>query len=394
MSLDLRNFVQVNINYHTAAVSSIDSGIVTLITVNSGWSSNPLADKILYSYDQYLKAKEEASITNTALDIYVKTFFDNGGRGIQIIGGYSSGEEADFVSGVVAKLNYKFVIITSDCSEEDMETVATTNATTNIITNPVTKKSSISTFTGINEKIFISSLANTTKNVGLDSSVKNFIIKMGKKGCEMLTAAFLSQVSVTNGASISDYNFTIENVKAIQDTIPERSDDFIVIDDNDTGVTLVGKNYNFDTNLVNAIRNIGGNTTGGADIMNYYIRILLSQSVTEKVLSVLVSKIKLNQSGINRVQNAIQVEMTKYINNGYLNTEFVWTEEDLYYTFNDRQYLICSRNEPLVKGYKCVILPVSSLSIEEKESHAFPPVYLLLADQVGIRAIVINGDVY
>ena len=56
--------------------------------------------------------------------------------------------------------------------------------------------------------------------------------------------------------------------------------------------------------------------------------------------------------------------------------------------------MICAKNTPLVKGYKCVILPLTSLNNAQREAHVLPPVYLLLADQTGIRVIVINGDVF
>jgi len=402
MSLDLRNFIQVNIDYHTASVSAVDSGIVTLITKSTIYSGNPYKGKIFYSEDQYTRAHEsdpDASVVaDTSLDIYVKSFFANKGKALQIIGGYNGDGTAasiqTFIKGVLAGLSYKFVIITSDCAITDLEVVAQDNSTTKTVLNPLTGETTVSTFSGINEKFFISSSNDVEFTSGLPETVQNFVVKIGKKGCEMLTAAFLSQVRITDGSTISDYNFTIENVKPFLDIAPIGDTDPIIVTDNDTGVDLIENNFNFDTNLVNAVRNIGGNTTSGADLMNYYIKILLTQSVTEKVLNVLVSKIKLNQSGINRVQNSIQVEMNKYIDNGYLNTEFIWTEEDLYYTFNGISYRICSRNEPLVKGYKCVILPISSLTLEQKEAHTFPPVYLLLADQTGIRSILIKGDVY
>ena len=129
-------------------------------------------------------------------------------------------------------------------------------------------------------------------------------------------------------------------------------------------------------------------------MVNYYVRILLIQDLTEAIMNLLSSKIKFNQEGVNRLNNAISQQMATYINNGYLNTDFIWTEEDLYYSFNGEDYLICSRNTPLVKGYRSVILPLTSLTAAQREAHVLPPVYILLADQTGIRQVVIEGDVY
>ena len=62
--------------------------------------------------------------------------------------------------------------------------------------------------------------------------------------------------------------------------------------------------------------------------------------------------------------------------------------------FNNVDYLVCRRNTPLPNGYKFTILPLSSLSTAQKQSHAFPPIYVLISDSISIRQIVISGDIY
>ena len=114
----------------------------------------------------------------------------------------------------------------------------------------------------------------------------------------------------------------------------------------------------------------------------------------QTIMNLLASKIRFDQTGINRLSNAISQAMNAYITNGYLNTDYIWTGDDLYYSYNGQDYLICSRNTPLVKGYKCVILPLDSLTAAQREAHALPPVYMLFADQTGARAVVVNGDIY
>ena len=489
MSLDLRNFVNININYNSTNVSSVSRGVVTLITINSSFTKDgenafknagPNKDGIFYSVLDFEKAKQEKEIADTSLDNYVKAFFGNKGKALQIIGGYTSGDYASFILGVLESLDYKFVIIVSDVEEQVLRKVATQSSTTNTIVNPITSESTVSTFTGLNEKYFISSTTDisgrlfdsvsttsapafvpnrfyqkiagqyivltekpkgsaptweentyyefdgTNYNLLLaepgdwatnwtnyyyeddgqyiqlvdtfwednyanyyevaTTDIQNYLIKCGEKGIEMLAAAYLSKVRITDASTIQDYAFTVEEVKSF---FPES-----IISDNDAGVNLVKGHINFDTQLVNAIRNYPGDTIHGDDMMNYYIKILLTQDLTESVMNLLASKIRFNQTGINRLNNAISQTMSVYVSNGYLNTEYIWTEDDLYYSYNGREYLICTRNTPIVKGYKCVILPLTSLTNEQKEAHVLPPVYLLLADQTGIRMIVINGDVY
>lgn len=434
MSLDLRNFVNININYNAANISSVVSGIVTLITKSTAYSADPYKDSegnrlVFYSEADYLKAKDEKNITDNSLDIYVKAFFDNKGKGLQIVGGFVSGNIADFIVNVMKGLNYRHVIIVSDADEADLRSAAQQSAQTQVVPNAIENETTVNTFSGLNEKYFISSTRdlsgklfdrNTDSTFAINTFYSynstsgqyvllaeqpddwasnygnyfqegsmdedNYLIKVGDKGIEMLAAAYLSQVRLNDANTINDYAFTIENIKAFTNAS--------LISDNDTGVRLVKAHFNFDTNLVNATRNYPGDTVTGIDMMNYYLKILVVQDLSEAVMNLLASKIKFNQAGINRLTNIISQVMNTYISNGYLNTEAIWTDEDLYYSFNGRNYLVCARNTPLVRGYKCSILPLSSLTDEQKEAHVLPPVYLLLADQTGIRAVVINGDVF
>lgn len=431
MSLDLRNFVEIKINYYTRLISASDRGTVTLITKSTAYGSNPLSGQIFHSFADYEKAKAEVEAikNNTELDKYVQSFFSNGGKALQIVGGYASGSVSSFIVSVLLALDYHHVIIASDANEQDLRKAAQASASTSIALNPLTGESTVPTFEGINEKVFISSTAdrsgrlfnsleeaeefalNTYYKLNAvtgqyelldaqpddwasgyanyfkvaESDLSNYIIKVGEKGIEMLAAAYLSKVRISDSSSIQDYAFTVENLDSFSGSL---------ISDNDEGVGLINAHFNFDTRLVNAIRNYPGDTVSGADMMNYYIKILLTQDLTEAVMNLLASKIRFNQAGINRLSNAISQAMNPYIDNGYLNTDYIWTEDDLVYTYNGVEYTICPRNTPLVKGYRCVILPLTSLTAAQREAHVLPPVYMVFADQNGIRKVVINGDIF
>lgn len=455
MSLDLRNFVDVNINYNVIMDSAnIQTGIVTLITKNPNFTkeivedlttkyvsifrqSGPNEDGIFYSESQFEEAKKELEINDTSLDKYVRSFFKNKGKGLQIIGGYHQATPAipvsSYIVDVLKTLSYKFVLITSDADEQDLRKAATTKINTNIAKNPLTNETTVPTFSGLNEKYFISSTTDKSGRVfdnipeqeeapefvistyynldedgqyvllqeapidwnenytayyqlaELPKEFNNYLIKVGEKAIEMLAAAYFSKIRSDVPSSLGAYEFTIEDVSEFPQS---------VITNNDVGVTLINSHFNFDTNLVNNIRNYPGDSISGVSAVNYYVKILLTQDVTEEIMGLLASKIKFNQSGINRLNNAISQVMNIYIDNGYLNTEYIWTGDDVYITFNNKEYLVCSKNTPFVKGYKCCILPISSLTETQKESHVLPPVYILLADKTDIRTIVINGDIY
>lgn len=327
-------------------------------------------------------------------------------------------------------LDYKHVLIVSDADEQDLRRAASSGGSVTVVPDPLTGDDTVPAFEGLNEKFFISSTtdrsgklfdslseaetfaANTYYKLNqatgqyevlavqpedwdsdfssyykvAETSLNPYVIKVGAKGVEMLAAAYLSKVKISDSGTIQDYAFTIEDMGQF----PASS----IISDNDIGTQLINSHFNFDTKLVNAVRNYPGDTVTGLDMMNYYIKILLTQDLTEAVMNLLASKIRFNQAGINRLSNAISQAMNAYISNGYLNTDYIWTGDDLVYNFNGVDYLICARNTPLVKGYKCVILPLTSLTPAQKEAHVLPPVYMLFADQTGIRAVVINGDIY
>lgn len=440
MSLDLRNFVNIHINYHQPYQSTTERGIVTLITTNTNYAADPLKDYILTSFEDYQTVKSHyiAIREDTSLDIYAETFFANGGKKLSIRGGYDgTGSEWVFRLNLVKSLEAQRVIVAFDCEYWDWF-YYTGTSTIPLVPNLESNTPSTDGKTGISEKIFafstrdlsgklydplrqgapntyvknkyyeldestgqFSLLTSDTapedwgtwglgyyrlSNVNADS-LNNCIMKVGPKGIEMAAAAYLSQIEPGRPSSVQDYAFTIEDLSMF--TASQ-----LPVIDNSTGVTLARNHFNFDTDLVNATRNFPGDALSGADIVNYYMKILLTQDLTDRLAALLVSKIKFNQSGINRVMNVISQTMNTYIDNGYLNTDFIWTGEDITYTFNGREYLVCSKNTPFAKGYKCIVLPLASLTDEQRERHAMPPIYMVLADQTGIRSILINGDVY
>lgn len=414
MSVDLRNYVQVNINYHQAKPLNRTRDTVVLFTLASGngapgdklnshtpdGAEDPvdyyvsLADYD-YAVDTYNAAQQQAQdkIDKSLLRKHVQCYFANGGIKLKIVGGFISNPSSEDPTGDMAAwifsqceaLPYEDIIITSDQDEDVLEAAARLTGSTSIVPDPVSDSSSVTTLTGYKEKMFIASTLDKTLTIDSPEKIPNFVIKFGPSGIEMAAAAYLAQVSISQSRTIADYCYTIENVSMF---------DGAVVDNNSDVVTLANKDFNVDTTLVNNHRNVYGNTVSGADMMNYYIRIILTQTLTDRILNVLVSKIKLDRSGINKVANAIAQELNIYKSNGYLDTEAIWNGEDLYYSFNGVDYLVCSRNTPLKMGYKFTILPVGSLTQEQRDAHAFPPVYVLIADSNSIRRIVVNGDAF
>ena len=292
-----------------------------------------------------------------------------------------------WLKDTILELDYDEIIITTDQSIDILKEIQQDDSSNYIVPNTINEINEVKTLSGYKEKLYIGSISNIN-DADFDSNKdwSNLVVKYGDPGIEMATAAYLTQVNIMNSKTIADYCFTIEDLSMFEDSS--------IVTDNSLFVSLSNKNINVDTILINEVRNSWGNTIAGHDLMNYYMRILLTQTLTERIMSVLASKIKYDKTGINKVINAMVQELNIYKNNGYLSVDDIWTEDDLYYTFNNVDYLVCRRNTPLPNGYKFTILPLSSLSTAQKQSHAFPPIYVLISDSISIRQIVISGDIY
>lgn len=294
-------------------------------------------------------------------------------------------QKIEWLKSKVLELEYSEIVITTDQSLDILKEVQQDDAQEDIVPNAINNVNQVKTLSGYREKVYIGSTLDETVEFNPEKDWSNLVVKWGEAGIEMTTAAYLTQVNVTNPKTIADYCFTIEDISMFENNI---------VNNNSKLVALSEKNINVNTTLVNEIRNVWGNTISGYDLMNYYMRILLTQTLTERIVNVLASKIKYDKTGINKVLNSMIQELDIYKNNGYLSINDIWTEDDLYYNFNGVDYLVCKRNTPLTSGYKFVILPITALSEEQKKAHVFPPIYLLISDSISIRQIVISGDIY
>ena len=237
-------------------------------------------------------------------------------------------------------------------------------------------------FTGIYEKMFITN-SHDQEDLNESIDIENLIVKyIGdgvEPGFEMSIAAYLSKINVYYG-TINDYNFTIEKV--------DEADS--LIDDDSIVKNILANNFNADIILTGDSVNIGGNTTSGKDLVNHFYKIMLTQTLTQRLCNVLKSKLRYNQTGLNIISNTIVDELNRYRTNGYLSTNKVWEEEDWVVD----QTTIIKKDTLLSLGYKFVIMPFSSLTDEEKKKHQLPKIYLLIADSYAIRLINIVGEVY
>ena len=390
MAINLKNFVKIELNYHESVSAMGSRDTCVLIDISNG--SNPRFNGVvLTSYEEFTTLGGDSS---NYLYPWVRTYFDNGGKKLHIINGNIETEAEEIQTWIlsqIASLPNEEIIIAFAYKE-----AADQNTNEMNIFRAVASTMSLQdeTYKGINEKILLASFSSTNSPFE-DVSHENYALKYGKPGIEMTIAAYLSKINAYSPNSVLDYCYTIESLNAFQ----EEGDDgemtnSCVTDDDSLVKYIIAHNYNVEGELVNQIRNIGGNTTGGRNIVNQYMKILCCQFVTDAVLQVLVTKPRYSQTSINKIMAAIISVMNVFRSNGYLSSDKIWTDQDLIYNYNGTDYTIISKNYALTDGYLIQILPLTALTAADKAANKLPPIYLIVADAYAIRQVEITGEIY
>lgn len=374
--INLKRFVNINIKQHVFSAVKGTRDTVVLLTTEA-FSSTDLISS-------YADAQVALASCPNALG-YAKIYFDNGGNNLLVIGNATLTKAG--IDSILATLANEYIVIAFAGDKTNRETIYGTMKEV-AQGRQVQKESatSIDSAYGISEKIILAS----TSVLSDTSEVNNFAVKYiaddstleaDHSGAEMAIAAYLSQINVYGVDTVHDYAFTREifdwNAEDITDS---------------QYATIIQNNMNVTILLANAYRNCGGNCKDGLDLVNSYVRIILHQTLTDRLISVLTQKIK-NAAGIGKIYTAMIQELENYRTCGYLATDKFWIDEDLVVTYNGISYTVIEKGTQLQNGYKAVVLPLSSLSEQDKADHKAPPIIVVLADQYGIRVINVTGDI-
>ena len=379
-SIDIRNFVDINIS--TSRVSSISSirERVVLFTNETALTSDVKIFKNLKEVEEAYGDAYEDKVSYK----YAKVYFESGGNELKAI--YSETLSETTLLPLVNNLPDEEIVIAIAALNGE-------SAVTSLkLAESYNNQSNVDGFGiyGVNQKIFlgavdITQFLNNTNNYA-KADVDNFALKVGdlqkQIGCEMTIAAYLSKIDVYGINTIQDYAYT----KEILDVSGYPDDLNTVVQ------SVLANNANITVEIANSVRNIGGNLTNGEDLVNKFTLIVLHQTLSQRVFNTLTQKIK-GSAGITALYSTISQELNKYITSGYLTTDKVWTKEDLTLKYNGRTYTLITQGTALIKGYNITILPLSSLTDEDKIKHKAPLIYVILADGYSIRKVVINGEV-
>lgn len=310
-------------------------------------------------------------------------FFANGGKKLHVVNSllFSSTDKCwnftDKKNSTATHLPVEEILI--------FDTSATqTNASTNA-----------NTVSGIEKKIFI----NTTNSTSLSSYLPYTIAVY--KNVEVSTTVAGGKPNVSAAPFLAYYTKIIKNSSVDTSDLAFTKTSFVDVVENSTtnkvviteptdvnAKAMITNNINFIATIAGVPMIIGGSDeTGENDITNLFMQIVLQQTLTNALMKLLSSKIKLNTAGITSVKNAVGVELDKYVNYGYISTDKLWTEDDLYLDGE----LIAAKGSPLARGY---VVHVSPITQENIKDHQIPTIYVLYGDSVGVRKIVVQGEVF
>ena len=410
--INLSNFVDVNINYKISSsiVSTRDTAVLIKTHVKPT-SVQPSAKNVAKTYGKgaklisalvttYTDIPEDDTTENEgttyrdvnyvaegdALYYYYSMFFQNGGQKLMVIsveGNDATALTLDKLQTIVKELDYKYVAITSTIDYIVYVIIVLYFINGDATINGCYKKKFITHITEAEYSAQSFNIDDITK-------VENFAIKYGLPGIEMTMAAYLTQINIDSYASVKDYAYTIEKVSYTYTSGGVTTTVGKAYSDNDLVVELMENQFNVDGDINGSIRNLGGNDFAGGEFVNYYMLILLHQTLTERLVGVLTQKIKYNPQGLSIIGSAIGTELDRYVNCGYISTNDAWTDDSLYYQGN----LIIAKNTLLPLGYKYVVMPFSTLSETDRQEHKLPKIFVLISDGYSVRKIEIVGEVF
>lgn len=344
--IDLRDFVNVNITRITP-VNRLQHD--TVVMVNSQITAGYYSISGESTGDgTKAKPKPLSEITgNEAAKRFMTTFTANGGKSVHVVAAVKI-TNAIWTDGRDVAIPIEEIIVYGDY-----------NALNGVTANG----------TGIQQKLLVTPKSNNWKTTDIA-----WLALCDNEYVAGVMCAYLTNLDSTRADIAKDVTFTVANDFA---DLPTAYIATSVPTDKTSVVAYLAGDY----------RILGGDDGKGNSITNDFMQIVLTQELTNRLLIVLTSKIRLDSNGINSVKNACARVLTQFVNNGYISTEKAWTNTDLYIDGE----LVAAQDTPLIDGYKIHVGPITETNIT---GHQIPPVYILYGDQVGVRKIVITGEVF
>lgn len=227
---------------------------------------------------------------------------------------------------------------------------------------------------------------NTEENETKLAAVKNNNIFVKLVGTKVETddalsfLAFTTQIRLDGFNTIEDYCYTDENGLTVLDSKGHY----------DTWITK----YNFVDKVGNKVLNFGGNLYNGTSIDSDFGVTCIENDIAYALLDIVTSKIRITPTAQTRVVTAINTVLNRYINNGLILSNSVYNGEDMFIKYNEKTYSIIHKGTTLLNGYYVFTVPVSAISVEDKQNKKFTPIIVVIMTSAGARTISVSGYAY
>lgn len=227
---------------------------------------------------------------------------------------------------------------------------------------------------------------NTKENETKLAAVKNnnIFVKLVDTTVETDDAlsflAFTTQIRLDGFNTIEDYCYTDEKGLTVLDSKGHY----------DTWITK----YNFVDKVGNKVLNFGGNLYNGTSIDSDFGVTCIENDIAYALLDIVTSKIRITPTAQTRVVTAINTVLNRYINNGLILSNSVYSGEDMFIKYNEKTYSIIHKGTTLLNGYYVFTVPVSAISVEDKQSKKFTPIIVVIMTSAGARTISVSGYAY
>ena len=192
--------------------------------------------------------------------------------------------------------------------------------------------------------------------------------------------AFTTQIRLDGFNTIEDYCYTDE-------------DGLEIIDSKGHYDTWITK-YNFVDKVGNKVLNFGGNLYDGTSIDSDFGVTCIENDIAYALLDIVTSKIRITPTAQTRVVTAINTVLNRYINNGLILSNSVYSGEDMFIKYNEKTYSIIHKGTTLLNGYYVFTVPVSAISVEDKQNKKFTPIIVVIMTSAGARTISVSGYAY
>lgn len=227
---------------------------------------------------------------------------------------------------------------------------------------------------------------NTEENETKLAAVKNnnIFVKLVDTAVETDDAlsflAFTTQIRLDGFNTIEDYCYTDEKGLTVLDSKGHY----------DTWITK----YNFVDKVGNKVLNFGGNLYNGTSIDSDFGVTCIENDIAYALLDIVTSKIRITPTAQTRVVTAINTVLNRYINNGLILSNSVYNGEDMFIKYNEKTYSIIHKGTTLLNGYYVFTVPVSAISVEDKQNKKFTPIIVVIMTSAGARTISVSGYAY